>query len=360
MHKVCFFLHNMSSHGGTEKISIALANELAVYPDYEISAISLETFDSPFFPIDPKIQVSSLNISVPDLRRKYFRAVSRLRAYLKKNDIDFVVDIDVIQSSISIPATIGIKTKVISWEHYNFFWGNTSKIRKISRRIAPIFSACVVTLTETDAQNYRANCICRRPIVPMSNFIEELPHQISTLDPKIVLAIGHLIHRKGFDMLIRVWNAIPFSLRKEWKLHIVGNGEEKESILQYLEENELTDSVKILPPTKQIQAHYQQASIFAFSSRAEGFPLVLLEAQSFGLPIVSFDCPTGPAEIIRDNIDGFVIQNFDTDSFAEKLTELMSDDHLRKEMGKNAFIGAQRFLKEEIIKKWCALFDKLT
>ena len=360
MRKICFFLHNIGAHGGTEKISIALANELAGRSGYEISAVSLEDFDKPFFPIHPEIKTSSLKISSSNLRKGYLKAISRLRTLLKKNDIDFIVDVDIIQSAISIPAAIGTKTKVVSWEHYNFFWGNNSIVRKISRRLAPVFSCCVVTLTEADAQNYRDNCICRCPIVSMSNFLENFPQQTATLDSNIILAIGHLIHRKGFDLLIRAWNSIPPSIRKEWKLHLIGNGEERENILHYLEDHRLLDSVKILPPTTQIQEHYQQASIFALTSRAEGFPLVLLEAQSFGLPIVSFDCPTGPSEIVLDNIDGFLISGFDTDTFAEKLALLMSDNQLRKEMGKNASIDAQRFQKEKIIEKWCALFDRLT
>jgi len=359
MRKICFFLHNISDHGGTEKSSIALANELSGRPGYEISMVSLEDFDEPFFPIHPKIKTSSLKISISDLKKNYFKAISKLRAYLKKNDIDFIVDVDIIQSTISIPAAIGIKTKVISWEHYNFFSRNKSIIRRISRKLAPIFSGCVVTLTETDIQNYKNNCVCKRPIISMSNFLETIPQETATLNSNIVLSIGRLNYGKGFDLLIRAWNSISQSIRKDWELHIIGDGEEKENILQYLKEHQLLDSVKILPPTKQIQEHYRQASIFTLTSRAEGLPMVLLEAQSFGLPIVSFDCPTGPSEIVRDNVDGFLISDFDTDTFAEKLTLLMSDDLLRKKMGKNAYAGAQRFQKEKIVEKWCALFDKL-
>ena len=360
MRKICFFLNNIGAHGGTERISIALANELANRTDYEISAISLEDFDAPFFSIHPNIKTSSLKISSSGLRKNYFRSVSRLRKYLKKNGVDFIVDVDIIQSAISIPATIGTKTKVISWEHYHFFLKNDSIVRRISRRLAPLFSGCVVTLTETDAQNYRNKCICKRPIVSIANFLESISEKRATLDSNIVLTVGHLIHGKGFDLLIRSWNSITPSIRKDWELHIVGEGEEKENILKYLNDNQLSDSVKILPPTKQIKDHYRQASIFAFASRAEGFGLVLIEAQSFGLPVVSFNCPIGPAEIVRNNIDGFLISCFDIDTFAGKLTLLMSDDSLRKEMGKNASAGAQRFQKEKIVEKWCALFDELT
>ena len=360
MWKICFFLNNISAHGGTEKISIALANELVRFSGYEISAVSLEDFDTPFFPIHPDVKTSSLKISSSGLRKNYFRAISRLRTYLKKNDVDFIVDVDIIQSAISIPATIGIKTKVVSWEHYHFFLRNESIVRKISRRLAPVFSGCVVTLTEADAQNYRDKCICKCPVVSISNFLENIPQKTATLNSKVILDVGHLIHGKGFDLLVRVWNSITPSIRKDWELHIIGEGEEKKNILRYLKDHQLLDSVKILPPTKQIREHYQQASIFAFTSRAEGFGLVLIEAQSFGLPVVSFDCPIGPAEIVRDSIDGFLIPDFDIDTFAGKLTLLMSDDSLRKEMGKNAYASAQRFQKEKIVEKWCALFEKLT
>ena len=357
MIKICFFIHNIAGHGGTEKICTALANELALLPDYNVSILSLENFDIPFFSVNPQIEISSLKFSNSDIRKDYFKVISKYRKYLKANAIDIVVDVDIILSAISIPATTGIKTKVISWEHYNFFSKNNSFIRKISRKLAPKYSYCVVTLTEEDVLNYQNNVKCRRPIVCIPNFLSSMPDKTANLESKIVLSIGHLVHGKGFDLLLEIWNSISSSVRNGWELHIVGSGEEEDNILKYIEKHELSDSVKILPPTPTIQENYSQASVFAFTSRAEGFPLVLIEALSFGLPTISFNCSTGPSEIIQNNIDGFLIQTFEIKPFAEKLSLLISDEQLRKEMGKNAIMGVERFSKEKIVEKWQEALD---
>lgn len=103
-----------------------------------------------------------------------------------------------------------------------------------------------------------------------------------------------------------------------------------------------------------------ESSILAVSSYHEGLPMVILEAESFGVPVVSFACPCGPRDIIRDGEDGFLVPNGDVQQLAGRLMELMKDEMKRKEMGRRAFLNSKRFSEEAIMDKWMDLFNQLT
>ena len=94
------------------------------------------------------------------------------------------------------------------------------------------------------------------------------------------------------------------------------------------------------------------------TSRFEGLPMVLLEAQACGLPIVSFNCPEGPADIINDGIDGYLIDDFNNEELIERVAEVANNDELRKQMGARAHKRSDRFSEKEMLKKWYDCFDK--
>jgi glycosyltransferase involved in cell wall biosynthesis len=117
--------------------------------------------------------------------------------------------------------------------------------------------------------------------------------------------------------------------------------------------------VELLGIVSNMSKEYINASILVLTSRGEGLPMVLIEAQAFGLPVVSFDCKTGPAEIITDSKDGFLIPSFDTNLMGERIVNLCDDYHLRLQFGSCARNNAKRFLPENIVAKWEKLFDSL-
>lgn len=268
--------------------------------------------------------------------------------------MDVLIDVDVILSAISLPATVFTKTKVISWEHFNYFTKAESVVRRIARKLAARYSAAVVTLTEQDVAFYKENCKVKTKIIAIPNFVEEFPAVSYDKAQKIVLAVGRLEQRKGFNLLIHswIWGGRESEIRKDWKLLIVGSGEEKENLERQIRESKAEASIEILPPTRSIQDYYQKASIYVLTSRAEGLPMVLIEAQSHGLPTIAFDCKTGPREIISDGEDGFLIPCFDTDLYAEKLTRLMQDVSLRQTFSRNAVKNRERFSVSKAVEKW--------
>ena len=117
---------------------------------------------------------------------------------------------------------------------------------------------------------------------------------------------------------------------------------------------------ELCPATPHIQEHYLSSSIFTLTSAFEGFGLVLVEAESMGLPVVSYACPCGPRDIIRDGQDGFLVEPGDKETFAVRLRQLIEDEELRRQMGQAAKINSQRFALDNVMKQWEDLFAELT
>ncbi len=355
---ICIFIQNISHNGGTERMAVSLANEL-VLKGHSIHLVSLEAAEQSFFPLSSGITMESLHLLSAKLKTHYFSAVRKLRKKIREKNIEVIIDVDVILSLISIRAARHLNTKVIAWEHYNYFIKRESKARIWGRKLAAKKAAAVVTLTEEDAGFYKANCKCNAKITAIPNFITKLPEKVSPLTDKVVLSIGHLIHRKGFDLLIRAWGLIKEADREGWKLHIVGEGEEKNNLLAIIRSLQLDHEVVFFPPTSDIEKHYLSASVYAMSSRAEGLPMVLIEAKTYGLPLVSFACRTGPADIIRAGADGCLAAPEDVSALSEKLTAIINNDTLRRSMAVSAREDAKRFLSDVIIQQWDDLLNNL-
>lgn len=178
------------------------------------------------------------------------------------------------------------------------------------------------------------------------------------LDNKRVIAVGRYSYQKGFDYLIDAW-AIVHYFQPEWKLDIIGGGEWEERLQRQIDENKLNHCVRLKPSTGHIEKEYEQASILVMSSRYEGLPMVLLEAQSFGLPIVSFACKCGPKDIITDGENGFLVPEGSLPTLADRILRLMEEEELRKRMGMRAFARSKAFSEERIMRHWNDLFYEL-
>lgn len=197
-------------------------------------------------------------------------------------------------------------------------------------------------------------------IIP--NFLPIIPKENANLHSKIVLSIGRMSENdeKRFLYLIEIWQKIQEDEGlKEWKLHIVGDGNLKGQIQAKIKALNLENSIILKPFTQEIQKEYLNASIYAMTSRNEGLPMVLLEASSYALACIGFDVLTGVSDIIDDEKTGFLIQDNDLNSYVNKLTILMNDENLRVQMGRNAKEKIKNeFSKEVVMQKWIQLFEK--
>ena len=153
--------------------------------------------------------------------------------------------------------------------------------------------------------------------------------------------------------LLRIKELFP-----EWHLDIYGEGEQRQELEDIA--MALNMNIHIHQPTELIFDAYRKSSILVSTSLYEPFGLVMPEAMSCGLPVVAYNCPYGPADIVTDGVDGFLIKNRDISVFAAKVCQLIEDEELRHQMGKNGIISSQRYRSDVIMPQWIRLFDELT
>jgi len=355
-HKICFFISDISKIGGTERVCCEIANRLFV-AGYRVQVLSMYTA-RPFFKLAPGIKL----VSVLSKRvSKFFIpfTIWKIRKKLKIINPDIIIDVDSALFLYSKIATIGMPPKIVIWEHFNFKFANQALARKWSRKMALKFGDAIVTLTEQDRavwQTYVPNM----PVVSIPNPSPIKPVELNEDErEQVVLSVGRLTTQKGFDILLDVWAKVSQNKICGWRLYIVGSGTLKNELESKIAESKLENSVKIIPSTSHIEAYYRRAAIYCMASRFEGFPMVLLEAQSFGLPLLSFNCETGPSEIITPGYNGILVENGNINAMAAELMALIRSAETRKLLGQNALKNAQKYQVDEIIEHWFNLFSLL-
>ncbi|MDO4692336.1 MAG: glycosyltransferase family 4 protein [Porphyromonadaceae bacterium] len=180
----------------------------------------------------------------------------------------------------------------------------------------------------------------------------------SALDEKRILALGRFEYQKNFGELINIWSEIAPAY-PDWELCITGSGPYESKLKEQIKFLGLEQAVKLRPATREVAQLYQAASIYALSSNYEGLPMVLIEAQTFGLPIVSYACPSGPKDIVTDDLDGYLVNQGDRNVFVEKLTKLMDDQEKRKSMAQAALKSSERYSLPTVMAMWERLFEAI-
>ena len=211
----------------------------------------------------------------------------------------------------------------------------------------------IVALTHGDADQWRSinpNVSVIPNIVTMNE-----TDDFSDCENKRVIFVGRLDSQKGFQYLNTIWEIVE-KRHPDWCLDIYGEGADLQE-----NRNMIPQGKHIFPhgQTLDILDKYKESSILILTSIYEPFGLVMPEAMSCGIPVVAFDCPYGPSEIISDGKDGFLIDCYDVEAFADKLCMLIENEVIRKQMGMNAIQSALRFKKGKIMPQWNNLFESL-
>lgn len=357
--KICYIVNDLNRKAGTEKAVTLIANKMAEMNN-DVSILSFVDVESPGYKINESINIINFNMKGKSLKTHYFEAVKRIRDIVKDGNFDYVVEAEVYNRLFTTYALRNSKTKIITWEHFNYYVTLGRKERAFARRLAARYSDAIVTLTELDKKNYNANLNCRGIVKAINNPAEFKPLNGCDYNSKNILAIGRFTYQKGFDILLKCWKKINESNKdEEWTLNIVGDGEDKEKLQQYIKEEGLESTVRLCEPTSEIEKYYLNSSIYVMTSRFEGLPMVLIEAMSFGLPVVSLNCQTGPSDLIEDGKNGFLCEFEDYDGFAEKVQELMKNTGKREVIGKEAKNIINKLDIDVITNKWLDLFEEL-
>ncbi|WP_318435532.1 glycosyltransferase family 4 protein [Photobacterium leiognathi] len=359
MKKIVFFIGSLNGSGGTERVSTLIANQLSA-TGYSVQFLSLCDGENPFFKVNNDIKIDTLFEKKLCFKKNYHKALIKLRKYIKDNKIDIIVNVESMLTLYSVPACIGIDVRNICWEHFNFHVDLGLKLRRYARHLAAFACDDIVTLTETDREFWLANTKHRARITAISN-----PSSFELCEPrvhvknKVVLAAGRLTVQKGFDLLLESW-ALVIKQRQDWTLRIIGSGEDHDALKYQAEKLGLNSNIQWIPHVSNMIEQYQNADIYVMSSRFEGLPMVLLEATSTGLPLVSFDCKTGPREII-DPSCGWLVEDGNTKILSEKLLEAFTTfekDDVYAQFSQAAIKKCSTdYSLEPIVNKWMRLFD---
>lgn len=354
MKNICFLIGNINHSGGTERVTSLIANALSE-KDFHIHILSLWGGDSPFFPLNIKIKRNSLFSEHISMKKNYILTIWKIRKFIKNNNIQTLIVVDSISCIFTVPALFGLNNiNHICWEHFNFNANLGVKLRDIGRKWAAKYCNYIITLTKRDKNLWENGLgVIRAKIVPITNpspfkNIENTP----SLQNKIVLTVGRLTDQKGFDLLIDAWKLVC-KQRQDWKLYIVGSGENEIMLKQKSQNYSLNEFIEFIPATQNITQYYEKASLYCMSSRYEGLPMVLLEAQTYCLPIVSFNCDTGPSDIIEHEKNGLLVNCFDTQKLSESLLKMMSLNSKEYENYiKESRIRFKQFNIDTILKEW--------
>jgi glycosyltransferase involved in cell wall biosynthesis len=209
----------------------------------------------------------------------------------------------------------------------------------------------LAVLTESDLREYGELLDGSARVEQIPNAVTPLAGEISDLSSKTVVALGRLRHQKDFRRLVRAFAQVA-AKHPDWKLKIFGDGPNRERLEQLIVELGLEGNVELPGPVRNVGPELAAASMYALSSRREGFPMVLLEAMSKGLPVVSFDCPTGPREIVRSGENGLLVPHQDVDALAAAMIQMIEDEDLRRRCGAGALATAERYSIDVIGARW--------
>lgn len=336
----------MSRAGGTERMTAILANALS--RTHAVSILDLHGAGTSFFALENAV-------SYQTLPQKHPR--SAIRSFLRKSNADIVINVDIGMAIFGIPASMGMNTKVITWEHSNYYnnWG--SRWFPYIRRLAARFSDAVVVLTGQDKQNYEKNIAHCRRVAVIGNPVE--PHEANyAAASKILLSAGHLSPIKRFGLIPDI-GSLVFARHPDWQWHIYGEGPERALIEEKISRYGLENNIMLAGSVKSMDKAYRAAAVYVMTSEMEGLPMVLLEAKSYGLPIVSFDIMTGPAEIVRDSVNGYLVESGNIAAMAERICRLIEQPPLRKQFSAAAALDMEKFEKRGIIEQWEKLFSDL-
>jgi glycosyltransferase involved in cell wall biosynthesis len=355
------------ARGGAERVMSVLASSWAERG----KDITLLTFDhggTPAYPIHPSVKLCSLGLEAPSghfLQALYknLRRIRVLRRAIRDSHPDMVISFMDTVNVLTLFATRRLGTPVIVCEHIDPALYNIGRIWGNLRRLAYPFAYELICLTQASLGRFESMTNVRGRIIPDPVVAPPSCSDSNTRGDgdragRVLVAMGRLVPQKGFDILLNVFSGIA-ERHPDWSLKILGSGplgaelETQSKVLGLANRVHFTGEVS--DPFPVLRA----ADLFVLSSRFEGFGLALCEAMACGLPVVSFDCPSGPGDIIRHGVDGILVPPEDAVALSAALDRLMGDAEERKRLASRAPEVLSRFGTDRILTLWENLFEDL-
>ncbi|MFI1584051.1 glycosyltransferase [Embleya sp. NPDC020630] len=242
--------------------------------------------------------------------------------------------------------------RVIGMSHESFeASANSSRARRVRRWFADVDRLLLLTVEDADA--WSRDGLNNVDVLP--NPLPIKPETTSERTAPLVVALGRLSFEKGYDLLLEAWVDVA-RRRPDWRLRLYGSGPEEGRLRARASELGLADGVEFAGRTADVEGALRDASVFAAPSRAEGFPISLMEAMAMGVPSVAFDCAPGVREIIAHEQNGLLVPRGNTREFTAALERLITDRELRDRLGEQGLKDVTRFAPEAVLERWEQIF----
>lgn len=353
--------------GGAERTASVLANAWASQRN-EVTLITLTKDDVPAYSLHPAINLCQLRVRGGTARNilhgiiRQWRTVRALRNAIQESAPNLIVSVMDISNILTLFAARRIGVPIVIMEqihpaHYRIGW-SWETLRRFVYRRADMLVCTSTSMMEWFEQKTRAKaCVIPNPVdLPETPPFPGLPQRKDRAS--IIIAMGRLVPQKGFDLLLDAFARIAPSY-PDWSLRIAGEGRLLEALQRQSRELNIAERVEFMGWQRDPFSVLRASDLFVFSSRFEGFGNALCEAMACGLPVISFDCLSGPREIIRPGVDGLLVPAEDVNALSEAMNRLMGDPQERARLAEKAPEVVVRFGLERIMSMWGQLFVDL-
>lgn len=372
--KILYCLLGTYNSSGMERIVVAKANALASR-GHEVIIVTTEQNARPdFYALHPSVHRFDSNVMYSEAKslsplRKYIVRRNKIRCH--KNYVRQIIDTyspDVVISTfgneVSFLHRIAGKAATVAEIHFSRYyrlqlkrkgpWRIIDRFLTLTDRLTVRHYDRFVVLTRSDASNWGP----LRSLTVIPNFVTGIAAQQTDLQHKRMIAVGRLEPQKNYPRMIEVWEHVC-KRHPHWTLEIYGDGSELENLRALVKKKNLTENIKFMGVAHDMTAVYSRASALIHTASYEGFPLVLIEAMTVGLPLIAFDCQCGPSDVIDHGINGFLIPQGDTAAMTEAITRLITDPALRRRMGEASFAKARNYSMYNILPQWETLLSSI-
>ena len=370
--RILYVTDALAIWGGMERVLVEKANYLAAHYGYEVYMLTVCQGGHPFpFPLDSSVHYVDLDIPFHiQYQYPFIRRMLMLRRLHRRCRTAIRYQLETIGPDVIVCARIELVRDIcrvkgstpLVFESHASFWTSRFEGAGLLRQIHTFWmnlsaqkAQAVVALTDGDAAVWRKINKTVHVIPDVVHLNEK--QTCCDGESKSVIFVGRLSKQKDIGSLLSVWQLVR-QRHPDWQLHVYGEkGDIEESLWRQLQAE--GHGITLHAPTSDIMEAYRQHAMLLLTSRYEPFGMVLPEAMSSGLPVIAFDCPYGPADIITDGVDGFLIHNRDMEDFADKVCLLIENNDLRCQMSQAGIHSSQRYHVNRIMPAWHHLFELL-
>jgi glycosyltransferase involved in cell wall biosynthesis len=364
--KILYITDQVYLHGGAERILIQKLNYWAAQAGFEVMLITIGQMNQPpFMALDTRVKHVDLDINYiegvsyyhPKNFGKVRKHFSRLKSAITAFNPDAIFMVSLSFSRFLLPFAAGGRRTF--FEYHTCYYGAQLLNRTMAGRFKRWISQSMIRFIESKytkivflnreelEHHHSRNGVIVPNFFEVSDTVSDLPKK------KQAISLGRLTFAKGYDMLIDAWQIAAREL-PDWTLEIYGNGEDREALAKQIENKKVT-GINLNPAIDKVGDRLAESAFYIMSSRFEAFPMVLLEAMSYGLPVATFDCPSGPRAILTENQDSLFAPKNDVEALARRIRQLIDNGQMRDEMGRRARHNVRRFSKETVMQQWLAL-----